>query len=148
MQSSSMWVHHTVGILLNSRTTHMEPVPEEGVEMEPEELMKLVEAKDPFEPRLKSIDDDRTVVVSKNQKIKPWVVKMMGDCSEYLNDQGKPVSNGVVVVRSLQWPGSFNFYYQGRYMNIYVGNGHKYEEVSYLPVHPPIVNEDPNEYDI
>ena len=33
-------------------------------------------------------------------------------------------------------------------MNVYVGNGHKYEEVSYLPVHPPIVNEDPDEYEI
>ena len=33
-------------------------------------------------------------------------------------------------------------------MNIYVGNGLKYEEVSYLPVHPPIVNEDPSEYEI
>jgi hypothetical protein len=79
----------------------MEAVPEEGVEMEPEELQKLVEAKDPFEPRLKPIDNDRNVVVSKNQKIKPWVVKMMGDSSEYINEQGKPVCNGVVVVRSL-----------------------------------------------
>lgn len=56
------------------------------------------------------------------------------------------MSNGVVVVRSLQWPGAFNFYCQERYESIYVGNGHKYEEASYFPVHPPIVNEDPEEY--
>ena len=51
----------------------------------------------------------------------------MGDCTEYRTESGKSVSNGVVVVRSLLWPGSFNFYFQGKYMNIYVGNGHKYE---------------------
>lgn len=72
----------------------------------------------------------------------------MGDATEYKMETGKTVSNGVVVVRSLQWPGSYNFYYQGRYMHIYVGNGHKYEEVSYFPVHPPDVREDPDEYEL
>jgi hypothetical protein len=57
-------------------------------------------------------------------------------------------SNGVVVVRSLQWPGAFNFYQQERYECIYVGSGHKYEELSYFPVHPPTVNEDPREYEL
>ena len=33
-------------------------------------------------------------------------------------------------------------------MNVYVGNGHKYEETSYFPVHPPMVNGDPEEYEI
>lgn len=126
----------------------MDPEVPEGEEIEPEELLKKVEAADPYDPRLKPIDKDGSVVVSKNQKIKPWVVRLMGDPGEYKNDQGKPVSNGCVVVRSLQWPGSYNFYYQGRYMSVYVGNGHKYEEVSYFPVHPPCVNEDPDEYGI
>lgn len=67
----------------------------------------------------------------------------MGDTDEYTNESGKSESNGVVVVRSLQWPGAFNFYFQERYEQIYVGNGHKYEEVSYYPVHPPAVNSDP-----
>ena len=78
----------------------------------------------------------------------PWVVREMGDCTEYRTESGKSVSNGVVVVRSLLWPGSFNFYFQGKYMNIYVGNGHKYEVASYFPVHPPVVLQDPEEYDI
>jgi len=73
----------------------------------------------------------------------------MGDDTEYKQQKGgKTVSNAVIVVRSLQWPGSFNYYYQGKYLNIYVGNGHKYEEVNYFPIHPPIVNEDPEEYDL
>jgi hypothetical protein len=73
-------------------------------------------------------------------------VRLCGDSSEYKTESGKSVCNGVVVVRSLQWPGAYNFYYQGRYSTIYVGNGHKYEEVHYFPVHPPTVNSDPKEY--
>jgi len=72
---------------------------------------------------------------------------MCGDAKEYKSETGaKKVSNGVVTVRSLQWPGSFNFYFQGRYESVYVGNGHKYEEVSFFPVHPPMVNADPVEH--
>ena len=72
--------------------------------------MKRLEASDPYEPRLKSIISDNKVSVSRNQKIAPWVVKQMGDNTEYKKG-GKNVSNGVIVVRSLQWPGSFNYYY-------------------------------------
>lgn len=89
----------------------MEPEPPEGFEGEPEDLMKALEAKDPFEKRLKAIQDDSKVVVSKNMKLCPWVVKEMGDTTEYKTENGKTVSNGTVVVRSLQWPGSFNFYF-------------------------------------
>lgn len=126
----------------------MEPEPVEGEDIEPEELMKRLEAKDPYDSRLKSISDDQKVTVSKSQKIQPWVTKLMGDSSEYKTEQGKSVSNGVVVVRSLQWPGAFNFYHQGRYLHVYVGTGHKYEEVSFFPVHPPVVLSDPNEFQL
>ena len=69
MRDASAWVHHSVSILDNCRTTHLEPTPEEGDEREPEEIMKEVEAADPFEPRLKPICNDRSVIVSKNSKI-------------------------------------------------------------------------------
>lgn len=59
MADPQMWIHHSVSILNNCRTTHLEPTPEEGDEREPEEIMKEVEAADPFEPRLKAISDDR-----------------------------------------------------------------------------------------
>jgi hypothetical protein len=72
----------------------------------------------------------------------------MGDADEYQEDNGKKTCNGVVVVRSLQWPGAFNFYFQARYESIYVGDGHKYEEQTFFPVHPPVVTEDPIEYDL
>ena len=147
MNDASMWLHFKDGILQNCRTSHMEPAElPEDVEME--DFMKGVVAADPFDEKLKPITADKQVVVSKNQKIQPWVVRQMGDTSEYTTEAGKTVSNGVVVVRSLQWPGAYNFYYQGRYMHIYVGNGHKYEEVSYFPVHPPTVLDDPDEYEL
>jgi len=148
MASADMWCHHSVGILKNNRTTHMEPEVPEGEEIEPEELMRRIEAKDPYEPRLKSICDDNNVCVSKNKKINPWVVRMCGDSTEYKSDSGKTVCNGVVVARSLQWPGAFNFYHNGQYSQVYVGNALKYEEVQFFPVNPPTVLADPKEYDI
>lgn len=70
MSNAGMWCHYNDSILLNNRTAHMEPEAPEGEEdVDPEELMKKVIAKDPFEPKLKSIQQDRQVVVSKNQKI-------------------------------------------------------------------------------
>lgn len=54
---------------------------------------------------------------------------------------------GVVVVRSLQWPGAFNFYNKGETKQIYVGNGQKYEpEKSFYPVNPPEILEDPEDF--
>ena len=149
MARADMWEHQMVGILKNcNRTTHMESEPPEDSGIEPEDWMKAIVDKDPFDARLKPITDDKVVKISKNTKISPWVVRLMGDATEYLDANQKTVCNGVVVVRSLQWPGSFNFYMNGRVSQIYVGNGHKYEEVSYFPVHPPTVNVDPEEYDI
>lgn len=78
--------------------------------------------------------------------MQPWTVRLQGDETEYKTENGKKISNGVVVVRSLQWPGAFNFYKQGKHLHVYVGNGHKYEEVSFFPVHPPSVLDDPSEY--
>ena len=149
MSNADMWQHNTVGILQGcGRTTHMESEPPEDSGIEPEDWMKSIADKDPYDARLKSITDDKVVKISKNTKISPWIVRLMGDATEYLDANQKTVCNGAVVVRSLQWPGSYNFYMNGRVSQIYVGNGHKYEEVSYYPVHPPTVNADPEEYEI
>lgn len=74
----------------------------------------------------------------------------MGDTTEYGNMKGvgASVSNGVIVVRSLQWPGAYSFYYNGQVYSIYLGSGHKYEQKTYFPVFPPMVKSDPEEYDI
>jgi hypothetical protein len=53
-----MWCHSNVGILKNNRTAHMEPEVPDGEEIDPEELLKRIEAADPYEARLKSIIRD------------------------------------------------------------------------------------------
>ena len=58
-----MWVHNNNNILLNNRTSHMEPEAPEDSELTPEDLLKIIEAKDPYEKRLKQIDDDNKVIV-------------------------------------------------------------------------------------
>ena len=78
----------------------MEQEPE-NEEMSPEEMMAKIEAADPYDPRLKPIESDNKVTISKSSKMCPWVVKLMGDSTEYKTEQGKQVSNGVSIVRSL-----------------------------------------------
>lgn len=51
----------------------------------------------------------------------------------------------MITVRSLLWPGAFTFFNQGRWTQIYVGNGQKHEQKTYYPVNPPMMMEDPVE---
>jgi len=74
----------------------------------------------------------------------------MGDPTEYANekDPASPITtcNGVVVVRSLLWPGAYSFYFGGRVLQIYLGNGHKYgAKANFFPISPPQVMADPVE---
>jgi hypothetical protein len=55
------------------------------------------------------------------------------------------VNYGVVVVKSLLWPGAFSFFTQGKWLQIYVGDGLKYENKTYYPTFPPKVREDPED---
>lgn len=52
------------------------------------------------------------------------------------------------MVRSLLWPGAFNFFTNGQIKQIYLGNGQKFEQKApcYYPINPPSINEDPSEY--
>ena len=59
MASLDMWVHYNLGILKQGATKHADPKPLPGQEeMDPEELMKIEVAKDPWDARLKPIDTD------------------------------------------------------------------------------------------
>ena len=121
MSSAEMWVHHTQNILKNNRVAHQE----QGDGDDAAEIMKKIEAADPYEKRLKSIALDRKV----KGQLPSWNVRLCGDRDQYgtpksVNDK---VNYGVVVVRSLQWPGATTFFTQGRWLQIYVGDGLKYE---------------------
>ena len=56
------WVHYTTNILNNGRTSHMDPenLPDDA---DIDVVKKQIEAKDPFEKRLKPISLDRQVRV-------------------------------------------------------------------------------------
>jgi len=121
MKSLNMWVHAKTNILQNGRTSHLDPeeptdLPE-GEEFDPEEAKKQVEAADPYEPRLKGLSQDGHIKSTSGFKQAPWIVRLMGDCTEYANEKGAAaptVSHAVVVVRSMTWPGAYTLYYQGR----------------------------------
>lgn len=146
MNAMSMWVHANKNILKNGTTSLKQPEAPEGEEWDEDRMnaeMKALLDSDPYAPLLGSICDDAKISVSKTLQQPAWCVKLMGDCTEY-----KGVSNGVVVARSLQWSGSYSFYNQGQCHQIYVGNGHKYEQsATFYPVDPPLIEMDPKEYD-
>lgn len=82
---------------------------------DPEVVKKQIEAKDPYEKRLKPISLDQQLAVggiSKASKQSAWVIRQLGDCTDYLNPTKptKKINNGIVVVKSLQWPGSFTLF--------------------------------------
>ena len=56
MVSTDMWVHESLNILNVCRTAHLDPeVPDDAPEdLDPEELKKQLEAKDPYEPKIKT----------------------------------------------------------------------------------------------
>ena len=51
----------------------------------------------------------------------------------------------VVVVKSTVWPGAMSYFWQGQWGELYIGNGLKHEDVTYFPVQPPPIMEDPEE---
>jgi radial spoke head protein 4A len=114
MAKPENWIHYTSNILGAARLIHMEPEVPDGSNLEPEDLKKQIEAADPYEDRLKPI--------TKDQKVKgglpAWNVRLCGETSTFASvnpAQGKQ-NYGVVVVRSLQWPGSYSFFTQSRWL--------------------------------
>jgi len=63
-------------------------------------------------------------------------------------DPKKSTSNAVVTVRSNVWPGAFSFYFNSQVYQIYIGNGHKFENnVNLYPCHPPKLMPDVAEFE-
>jgi hypothetical protein len=110
MTSLDMWVHHTPSILNQGRLKHVEPKAPEGEEVEPEELMKREIAKDPWEPRLKPVVNDKTTEAG----FPAWVLRHYNTEKSYFDEKtGKNSRNeGVVVLKSQWWPGAISFYHE------------------------------------
>lgn len=141
MAKAENWVHYTKNILLCNRTVHTEV--EALDDQDPEELMKRKVAADPYEPRLKPITHDAKAKGGASA----WSIRAVGDSTSYVAANPiQPHQNyGVVVVRSNTWPGATTFFTQGRWTQIYVGDGIKYESKTYYPVQPPKLQSDPVE---
>jgi hypothetical protein len=67
MKDPFMWVHGKKSILNNCKTIHVQPTAPEGFEGEwdDEAEMKKVVSVDPYEPLLKSINDDSRIQITK-----------------------------------------------------------------------------------
>lgn len=104
--------------------------------------MKQEVVKDPWEPRLKTISKDQNT----RGKMPAWIIRAYNIESNYLNTKTKQKSEnyGCVVVKSMLWPGSFNFYNNGNIQQLYCGDGLKLDEfgVTFYPVQPPIMMTD------
>lgn len=140
----SNWLHFPKSILNNNRTGHAEPVLEEGDEREPADVLKEIIAKDPYEPRLKPITEDDSVDGSS-----AWTVNLLGQKHRQATHAKMATKSsehyGVVVVKSLRWPGSTTCWKGKSQFQIYVGDGLKNEDVSYYPVFPPAIPVDPED---
>lgn len=104
-----MWVHYAPQILNQGRTTHVEGKPIGEEEVEPADLLAREVAKDPWEPRLKSISKDTNIKGGMN----PWILRKFGVKESYLEPRTGKFSNnyGTVLVKSMWWPGSYVFYH-------------------------------------
>ena len=152
MAKAEMWVHSNQNILLNSRTLHLDPeAPDDVSNFDPEVAMKELEAKDPYEPRLKPITDDGKIKTFGKATTAPWVIRFEGDQTEYASatSSAQTVCNGAVVVKSLIWPGAYTLYQNGNQISVYCGNGLKYEQkTSPYPLCPPKLAAEAEEYPV
>lgn len=142
MCKAQNWVHYTRNILKCNRVTHLEPVLDDP-DADIDEEKKKIEAKDPYEPRLKTISLDAKV----KGGYAAWSIRQHGDTMTYANaNPAYPNQNySVVVVKCNFWPGAFSFFSEGQWSQIYVGDGLKHEAQRFFPIMAPSIQEDPVE---
>ena len=102
--------------------------------------MKREIEKDPWEPRLKPITNDKKTIGG----MPAWVLRSYNLNEQYIDEKtGKPTKNfGTVVVKSMWWPGACIFYNNERTSFVYCGSGLKREAQSYYPICPPVMVDD------
>lgn len=90
----------------------MDAKPAEGEEEggEPEDLKKKEIAKDPWEPRLKPISKDNGI----QGDLPPWILRSYNCGYKSLDEKTQKANKnfGVVLVKSMWWPGAYTFYHQ------------------------------------
>ncbi|XP_022920773.1 radial spoke head protein 6 homolog A isoform X2 [Onthophagus taurus] len=140
--SMSFWVHHTLYILPQGRTSWWNPYPssggaggeeegEGGEEEEPEKPQGPHLEPETGPPLLTPLSEDASV-----EAVPPWSVRVS---SSLLQDYA------IAIVRSNIWPGAYCFSTQGKlFQNVYLGNGLKYIAYNFSPRPlPPVEQEYP-----
>jgi radial spoke head protein 4A len=134
------WVHFLPNILYEGRHVHMEREVEEG--KDPELIKKEQLAKDPFEPRLRSVTLDKPIKSSiPSIKIPAWKLSYCYEDRIYTNpdieikqgdDAGEQkdnsINNTIVNLKSLVWPGAQVVKIKDKIFYFYFGWGLKYSD--------------------
>ena len=139
------WIHYPPSILKQGRVSHVIEAPEDA---DPEEFKKKEMEKDPFEKRIKPISEDNkincTFAIS-NIKISPWKISQYFEDEIYVNPYIKMLDEkapdfdpleqkenkcdySVICVKSLLWPGAYNFYINKNCYFFYFGFGLKFND--------------------
>lgn len=140
LNSTEAWGHHYPNILNAGRVTHLRPdLPDE----EADEIMAKLEEEDKVLEKLMGINEDAPILPLETA----WLMKIVGDDQPYNPEDGEEgnVIYAANVIKSLRWPGAYCVAKSGNYMNIYIGYGLKFGDVSYNPTSPPEVMKDPEE---
>ena len=140
------WIHFPPSILKQGRVSHFLEAPEDA---DPEEFKKKEMEKDPYEKRIKPISEDETIMGASNFseiKISPWKLTQYFEDEIYTNpyikllDEKAPdfdpaeqkdnkADYSIICVKSLRWPGAYNFYINKTSYFFYFGFGLKFEDV-------------------
>ena len=140
------WIHFPPSILKQGRVSHFLEPPEDA---DPEEFKKKEIEKDPYEKRIKPISEDQIIMGASNFseiKISPWKLTQYFEDEIYTNpyikllDEKAPdfdpaeqkdnkADYSIICVKSLRWPGAYNFYINKTPYFFYFGFGLKFEDV-------------------
>eukprot|EP00826_Nyctotherus_ovalis_P054178 TRINITY_DN7084_c0_g1_i1.p1 TRINITY_DN7084_c0_g1~~TRINITY_DN7084_c0_g1_i1.p1 ORF type:complete len:333 (-),score=90.59 TRINITY_DN7084_c0_g1_i1:53-1051(-) len=149
LRHSHSWCHLAPSILKCGRTAHLQPEPprEEPPNYDPATALKELEVQDPYEERLKPLTLDSCYLflnyVAVGDCEIAWTIKTIGDSRLYKEDyKDSTFTNGIIMIRSLVWPGAYVFYKDDRWFSFYVGFGHKADSADYYPVMPPLPREE------
>eukprot|EP00828_Plagiopyla_frontata_P040878 TRINITY_DN5665_c0_g1_i1.p1 TRINITY_DN5665_c0_g1~~TRINITY_DN5665_c0_g1_i1.p1 ORF type:complete len:146 (-),score=22.67 TRINITY_DN5665_c0_g1_i1:162-599(-) len=118
--------------------------PELGPDDDEEKVMKMVEQRDPFESRLKSLANDKPIQGLQ----KCWQLRTYGDTIEYrIPGKIENYTNyGYVIIKSQVWPGMAIAYHKSKWQSIYVGYGFKADHSLFSYHIPEIIQQEPQEF--
>jgi len=146
------WVHMHQILLKAGRVTHLKP---EAVnpDDDPEDLLQKLQENDPTVDRLRDIGQDLFEPEKEDQGDEPakaWITRTYGETQVY-NTLARPgvdeeqTSFAVVAHKSTVWPGACLVASAEKHVNIYFGYGHKKRDPAFIPIHPDLVWEDPDD---